>query len=153
MDYEELREELIELAQTKQIRQSVEKIKKATNEQLERIKNDYEVKKVRVAAKQLQTMATKSFTKALHGAGVLEDERALQKDLDDNKLLEENVVKLVATFSGESPYLGLTIAIVTVLSYVGYNAYKKLYSKEELSPLRTNLKTQESRRDDTPKEE
>ena len=90
-----MREELIELAQTKQIRQKVEKIREATNEQLECIKDNYEVKKVKVAAKQLQTMVTKSFTKALHGAGVLEDERALQKDLDNNKLLEENVVKSI----------------------------------------------------------
>ena len=50
MDYEELREELIEFAPTKQIRQKVEKIREATNEQLERIKDNYEMKKVKVAA-------------------------------------------------------------------------------------------------------
>ena len=83
---------------------------------------------------------TKSFTKALHGAGVLEDEKALQKDLDDNKLLEENVVKLMAKLGGDSPYLGLTIAGVTILSYVGYNVYRRLFSKEE-------------RKDETPEEE
>ena len=146
MDYEELREELIELAQTKQIRQKVEKIREATNEQLERIKENYETKKVKVAAKQLQTMMTKSFTKAIHGAGVLEDEGALQKDLDDNKLLEENVVKLTAKLGRDNPYLGLTIAGVTILSYVGYNVYRKLFSKDD-------SETPEQRKDDTPEEE
>ena len=153
MDYEELREELIELAQTKQIRQKVEKIREATNEQLERIKDNYEVKKVKVAAKQLQTMVTKSFIKALHGAGVLEDEKLLQKDLDDNKLLEENVVKLTAQLGGDNPYLELAIAGVTILSYVGYNVYRKLFSKDKPSPLQTNSKTPELRKDDTPEEE
>ena len=153
MDYEELREELIELAQTKQIRQTVEKIRGASNQQLERIKDNYVMKRVKAAAKQLQFMVTKSFTKSLSSAGVLDDQKELQKDLNKNKLLQEGVVKLTAKYGSDNPYFGLVLAGATILSYLGYNVYLKLFSSDKPSPLRTNSKTPEQRRDDTPEEE
>ena len=120
------REELLQLSEDGEIKQSVASLKKASNKVILKIYAEYERQQAEKANVFLTDLLISKFSDILGNLDAIESSEELEKELNGDKLLKRDVKNLVENLTPFLPCLGLLSGGVTV----GKHVYKKKYNKE-----------------------
>ena len=124
------REELIRLSEDGEISQSVQNLKKASDNVILKIHAEYEVKQAEKTNAFLTDLLISKFVDLLGGLDPIESSDELGKELVNDKLLKRDVKSVVEKLSPYLPYLGILSGGVTVGKHV---IKKQSKSKSERS--------------------
>ena len=120
------RNELLQLSEDGEIKQSVAYLKKASNKQILKIYAEYEKLQAEKANVFLTDLLISKFSDLLGGLEAIESSDELEKDLIKDKLLRRDVKNIVEKVTPFLPCIGLLSGGITV----GKHVVKKKYKEE-----------------------
>ena len=113
-----LREELLFLSKKGEIKQTETYIKKASQETLEKIKQDYNIKQLDAANDHISENLISNFSDLLKHLKFVDDSEEMKKELDDNKFFKKELKSLIGYVTPLIPYIGLFCGGVVIAKHV-----------------------------------
>ena len=113
-----LREELLFLSKKGEIKQTETHIKKASQETLEKIKQDYNRKQLDAANDYISENLISDFSDLLKHLEFVDDSEEMKKELDNNKFFKNELKNLIGYVTPFIPYIGLFCGGVVVARHV-----------------------------------
>ena len=127
-EIQNVKDELIALAEKGEIKQSVAYIKKANKNTLEKIKKDYERKQREETNEYLAEMIVKGISYGMKTANVISDSENMEDELLNNKIIKRDFKNALDYVTPIVPYIGILCAAGIV---VKHTYYKKPEEPEE----------------------
>ena len=119
-----LREELLLLSKKGEIKQTETYLKKASQETLEKIKQDYDIKQLDAANEYISENLISNLSDILEYFKYVDNSDEMKEELGGNKFLKKELKSLIGNVTTYIPYIGLFCGGVVVAKYV-YNKLNK----------------------------
>ena len=117
-DFSELRDELISLAVRGEIKYTVNKIKKASPAELERIMVKNKQEQTDVAIEQVSITLIKQFSNLMDKLKMVDDGESMNDDFDNSNVLNKDLKKIVGYVTPYMPYIGIITGGFIVAGHV-----------------------------------
>ncbi len=116
-----IRAELITLAEKHEIKHSVAYVKKASQGALEKIKEDYERKQLEETNDYLSETLMGKLSEFMESADMIDDAKSMEEELTRNKMVKRDLKNILGHIT---PYIPL-IGLVCGATIVGKHVYNK----------------------------
>ncbi len=124
---QQLRDELISLAEKHEIKHTAAYIKKASQSALEKIKQDYDRKQLEETNEYLSDTMVNKFSEFMEGLRMIDDAKSMEEELIHNKIVKRD---LKVILSHITPYVPL-IGLVCGATIVGKHVFSRTKTTEE----------------------
>ena len=115
-----VRAELITLAEKGEIKHSVKYIKKASQNALEKIKGDYERKQLEETNDYLSETLMGKLSEFMEATNMIDDAKSMEEELVHNKMIKRDLKNILGYVTPYIPLIGLVCGVTIVGKHV-YN--------------------------------
>ena len=113
-----LREELLLLSKKGEIKQSEKFIQKASQETLEKIKKDYDIKQLDATNDYISEKLISNFSEIMEQLNFVGDSKEMEEELEKSSIFKKEIKSLIGNVTPFIPFIGLFCGGVIIAKHI-----------------------------------